>query len=208
MYQFRFNLKFLFPAVVLSMVFVYAITPVTAKDATPAVKNYAVFNENGKLQRPTGYREWIYIGSPLTPNDMNDGKAAFPEFHNVYIDPISWTHWKVSGKFPDDTIIVKELVNVGSKEAVSGNGYFQGEFIGLEAMVKNKQLFPEAPGHWGFFRFTIEGSRQLHKRASAQDHENCASCHQSHAATDLVFTQYYPVLRAGKAAGDTGTGGM
>ena len=49
---------------------------------------------NGQLQRPVGYREWIYVGTPVTPHDMNGGKAAFPEFHNVYIDPKSWAHWK------------------------------------------------------------------------------------------------------------------
>ena len=32
--------------------------------------------EKGQLERPTGYREWIYVGTPLTPNDLNDGKAA------------------------------------------------------------------------------------------------------------------------------------
>ena len=38
---------------------------------------------DGELERPTGYREWIYVGTPVTPNDMNDGKAAFPEQHTV-----------------------------------------------------------------------------------------------------------------------------
>ena len=207
MIQFKANLKLLIPAVALSMLLPLFITPVTADNVSSAEKSYAVFNEKGKLQRPTGYREWVFIGSPLTPNDMNDGKAAFPEFHNVYIDPVSWAHWKTAGEFPDETIIVKELVDVGSKKAVSGNGYFQGEFIGLEAMVKNKKHFPDAPGHWGFFRFTIEDSPLLQKNANAQAHENCLTCHQSNAATDLVFTQYYPVLRASKAMGETGTGG-
>ena len=45
------------------------------------------FTSNGELTQPTGYRKWPYVGTPLTPHDMNDGKAAFPEFHNVYIDP-------------------------------------------------------------------------------------------------------------------------
>ena len=31
-------------------------------------------------------REWIYIGTPLTPNDMNGGDAPFQEFHAVSID--------------------------------------------------------------------------------------------------------------------------
>ena len=143
----------------------------------------------------------------MTPNDMNDGKAAFPEFHNVYIDPASWSYWKKTGDFADETLIIKELVDVGSKQAVSGNGYFQGEYIGLEAMVKSKKRFPDAPGNWGFFRFTIENSPALHKSAIVQANENCSACHQSNAATDLVFTQYYPVLRATKAKGEVGTGG-
>ncbi len=45
--------------------------------------------KDGALERPSGYREWVYVGTPVTPNDMNDGKAAFPEFHNVYIHPQS-----------------------------------------------------------------------------------------------------------------------
>ena len=180
--------------------------PSFADDSMQASQSYAKFDQSGQLIRPTGYREWIFIGTPLTPNDMNDGKAAFPEFHNVYIDPASWTHWKKFGEFPDDTIIVKELVSVGSKQAPSGNGYFQGEYIGLEAMVKNGQRFPKEPGNWGFFRFTIEDSPLLHSAAKAQPSENCQACHQKHAAKDQVFTQFYPVLRAAAGKGQAGTG--
>lgn len=50
--------------------------------------------KNNVLERPTVFREWIYVGTPLTPNDMNSGKANFQEFHTVYIDPESWEHWK------------------------------------------------------------------------------------------------------------------
>ncbi|WP_404359450.1 cytochrome P460 family protein [Methylotuvimicrobium sp. KM1] len=180
--------------------------PSFADDGMQASQNYARFDQSGQLIRPTGYREWIFIGTPLTPNDMNDGKAAFPEFHNVYIDPASWAHWKKLGEFPDGTIIVKELVSVGSKQAPSGNGYFQGEYIGLEAMVKSGRQFPKAPGNWGFFRFTIEDSPLLHSSAKAQPGENCQACHQKHAAKDQVFTQFYPVLRAAAGKGQAGTG--
>ncbi len=207
MIQFKFNSSFLIPAIALLTLSIGVITAAKAEKTAEDVERYAVFDEQGNLQRPMGYREWIYIGSPLTPNDMNNGKAAFPEFHNVYIDPVSWEHWKTAGEFPEKTIIVKELVSVGSKQAVSGNGYFQGDYIGLEAMVKSKTRFPDASGHWGFFRFTIEDSPNLHRSAGVQAGENCLSCHQANAATDHVFTQYYPVLRAGKARGEAGTGG-
>ncbi len=36
--------------------------------------------------------------------------------------------------------------------------------------------------------------------------ENCAACHQANAAEDMVFTQFYPVLRAAKGAGEAGAG--
>lgn len=163
--------------------------------------------EDGELQRPTGYREWVYIGTPVTPNDMNDGKAAFPEHHNVYIDPESWAHWKDTGEFRENTILIKELVSVGSKAAVSGNGYFQGDFIGLEATIKSKQHFPDEPGNWAYYSFSSPDLKTLATEATPFPAESCNGCHAAAAADDWVFTQYYPVLRAGKATGDDAVGG-
>ncbi|MFT7461106.1 MAG: hypothetical protein ACI909_003800, partial [Planctomycetota bacterium] len=157
--------------------------------------------------RPTGYREWVYVGTPVTPNDMNNGKAAFPEHHNVYIDPVSWAQWKKTGTFRDGTILVKELVSVGSKAAVSGQGYFQGEFIGLEATIKSKAEFPDEPGNWAYFSFSGAKHKTLTETATAFPQAACNACHKAAAGDDFVFTQYYPVLSAGKATGAKATGG-
>ena len=157
--------------------------------------------KNGELERPTGFREWIYVGTPVTPNDLNDGKAAFPEHHNVYIDPRSWAHWKKTGEFRDGTILMKELVSVGSKAAVSGNGYFQGDFIGLEATIKSKKHFPNEPGNWAYYSFSTPDHKTLTSTAKAFLAATCNGCHAGAAADDWVFTQYYPVLRGGKGKG-------
>ena len=162
---------------------------------------------NRVLERPTGFREWIYVGTPLTPNDMNNGKASFPEFHTVYIDPESWEHWKKTGKFRDGTILIKEMTSVGSKAAVSGKGYFMGDFIGLEATIKSKREFPDEPGNWAYFSFTTEDHRSVKKTANAQPQANCNGCHEASAQDDFVFTQYYPVLRAGKSNPENAVGG-
>lgn len=163
--------------------------------------------EDGKLERPIGYREWIYVGTPVTPNDMNNGKAAFPEHHNVYIDPTSWEHWKLTGKFRDGTILIKELISVGSKSAVSGSGYFQGDFIGLEATIKSADHFPDEPGNWAYFSFTTPDHQTLTGTAEPFPTASCNACHSGAAADDFVFTQYYPVLRGGKSAGADAVGG-
>ncbi len=178
-----------------------------AQNAAREKKQYFKITADGELMRPTDYRTWVYVGTPVTPNDMNNGKAAFPEFHNVYIDPASYDHYKRTGKWREDTILVKELVSVAGKQAVSGNGYFMGEFIGLEATVKSGRHFAKEPGNWAYFRFTDEAaSRKGHlgnlaSKAAALPANACNQCHQASAADDFVFTQHYPVLRAAKNFG-------
>lgn len=174
-------------------------TVVIADEPTSPVQRSrvaAAYNADGELVRPDDHREWIFVGAPVTPNDMNDGKAAFPEFHNVYIDPLSFAAYKRSGEFPEGTVILKELVSVGSKSMDSGAGYFQGEFVSLEAMVKDTKRFKKEPGGWAFFRF---GEAPNYKpTGSRMKTESCNSCHTG-ASQDYVFTDTYPVLRAAKA---------
>jgi len=180
-------------------------TQIPFSSATQAETAYSFVD--GVLERPTGYREWIYVGTPVTPNDMNNGKAAFPEMHNVYIDPKSWEQWKAKGTFPDGTILIKELVSVGSKAAVSGQGYFMGEFVGLEATIKSKKEFPNEPGNWAYFSFSSPDHKTLTPTANAFPTASCNACHEGAAADDFVFTQYYPVLSGGKGTGIKATGG-
>src|SRR5262249_43941045 len=69
------------------------------------------FNESGEMILPPNniWREWVYVGSPLTPNGLNGGKAGFPEYHNVYIQPWAYEQYKKTNQFPDGTIMFKEL---------------------------------------------------------------------------------------------------
>lgn len=183
-----------------------ALVLMTAASTASAAEYFTI--ADGELQRPTGYREWVYVGTPVTPDELNDGKAAFPEFHNVYIDPESWAQWKVTGEFRDGTILIKELVAVGSKAAVSGNGYFQGDFVGLEATIKSEEHFPDEPGNWAYYSFSTPDLETLTTTAVAMPTASCNSCHDVSAADDFVFTQYYPVLRAGKGTGPAAAGGV
>ena len=103
--------------------------------------------------------------------------------------PVSWAHYKETGEFRSGTIIVKELVSVGTKKSASGNGYFQGDFLGIAATVKDKKRFADRPNNWAYFGFGDRAS------AAAEPDDACAACHKANAAQDMVFTQHYPVLR-------------
>src|SRR5262250_969323 len=153
------------------------------------------FTADGKLKQPVGYRKWVYVGEVITPNDMNDGEASFPEFHSVYMDPESFAEYEKTGKYRDGTVLIKELSSVGSKKAPSGNGYFQGEFTGLEASIKDSKRFKDEPGNWAYFSFGHK--YPLKAEASKNAAAACNQRHQDNAKKDdWVFSQDYPALRA------------
>ncbi len=177
-------------------------TITTAQDSTI---NQASFKEGNEVLQPVGYREWVFVGSPLTPNALNDGKAPFPEYHNVYVEPSAYAHWKKTGTWAEGTQLAKELVlirqndndEIGSTTEVSGRGYQQGEFAGLELTVKDSKRFGDMPGGWAYFSFG-HNAPPYAETATAFPAESCNACHESSAADDFVFTQFYPVLRAAK----------
>ncbi len=175
----------------------FAIGSISTSSADSHAMFEPKFNAAGEMIRPEGSREWIYIGTPLTPNSLNPPQAPFPEFHNVYIDPESWAHYKNTGKFRDGTVIAKELTLVGATAATSGRGFFMGEFSGFEIAYKSTKHFPNEPGNWAYFTFGHQ-PEPYNDTAAKQPVAACAACHIAAAAEDMVFTQYYPVVRAAK----------
>jgi hypothetical protein len=161
----------------------------------------AVFDSAGKLKLPTGYRRWIFVGAPLTPNALNNGNASFPEYHHVYIEERNVDAYLKTGALPEGTVIVKELTRVlnptfpdGSRTEPSGRGYFNGEYNGIDVTVKDSKRFAKTNG-WGFFTF---GHHPLPYAETAAESPitECGSCHVTFVAkTDMTWVQFYPLLR-------------
>ncbi|MFT4727315.1 MAG: hypothetical protein ACI9UN_001810 [Granulosicoccus sp.] len=175
---------------------------VHAQDSTV---NAASFNSDGSVNQPEGWRRWVFVGSPLTPNALNGGHAAFPEFHNVYVESSAFNVYETTGEWPEGTQIVKELTSiyennndeVGASMEVSGRGFQQGEFQGLELTVKDSSRFSDMAGGWAYFSFGHK-PQPYEKTAMAFPEAACNACHAANAKDDFVFTQFYPVLRAAK----------
>jgi len=161
----------------------------------------AQFTPDGKMKLPTGYREWVFIGSPLTPNALNGGKASFPEFHSVYVERRNFDAYQKTGTFPEGTVLVKELVLLqkptfpdGSQQAPSGRGYFDGAFNGMDVSVKDAKKFATTNG-WGYFTFGHH-AEPYETTAAESSAAECAGCHIANVAkTDMTYVQFYPVLQ-------------
>ena len=163
------------------------------------------YAKDGSIVRPIGWESWVFVGSPLTPNALNGGKANFREFHNVYIEPSAFEHYRKTGEFANGTQMVKVRTHLyrgddcsdiskenGSCVAVSGRGYFNGDYSGFELTVKDKTRFKD-PGGWVYLNYGEE--RPWAPTANPFPAGSCNACHDASAADDFVFTQFYPVLR-------------
>jgi len=178
-----------------------------------AQQSTVVFNADGTVQVPTGFRKWVFVGAPLTPEGLNDGKyncnaggtnctkSNFPEYHHVYIEQKNVDAYLKTGEFPEGTVIVKELTRVlnptfpdSSRKEPSGRGYFNGAYNGIDMSIKDSKRFAKTNG-WGFFTFGHH-PMPYEKTSAERPVTECAGCHIANvAATDMTWIQFYPLLR-------------
>src|SRR5262245_4596869 len=167
---------------------------------SPRTRCLPEYTASGDLILPKNniWREWVFVGEPLTPNALNGGKANFPEYHNVYIEPGSYEIYKKTGEFPDGTIMFKELQLTlpgenpdGSRTEPSGRGYFPGAFNGGDATVKDTKRYADTGG-WGYYKFNHHEPKA--PTATVQPRDKCAFCHIASAKKDEVWTQFYRLL--------------
>jgi len=159
------------------------------------------YTASGELKLPENsiWREWVFVGEPLTPNALNGGQAGFPEYHNVYIEPGSYEIYRKTGTFPEGTIFFKELQLTlppaenpdGSRTEPSGRGYFPGAFNGADVTVKDSKRFTDTGG-WGYFNFNHHEPKAPTAKVKAKS--ECAFCHIDGAKRDEVWTQFYRIL--------------
>jgi hypothetical protein len=172
-----------------------------------------VFNADGTVNLPTGFRKWVFVGAPLTPEGLNDGKyncdaagenctkSNFPEYHHVYIEQKNVDAYLKTGDFPEGTVIVKELTRVlkpmfpdSSRIEPSGRGYFNGEYNGIDMSIKDSKRFAKT-NNWGFFTFGHH-PMPYEKTSAERPASECAGCHIANVAkTDMTYIQFYPLLR-------------
>ena len=160
-----------------------------------AEKPAAAFEGKDTLLRPEKYREWVFVGSSLGLRYEKDAdKAPASEaqrFNNVYLNPAAYREFARTGKFSDGTIFILEIASAETKKEPGLQGSFQKEFVAFEAAVKDTKRFAEG---WAYFSFD-DKSGKLKAKAQPLPQSSCYDCHHQKAATDHVFTQFYPMLR-------------
>ena len=172
----------------------------------------AVFEEDGSLRLPAGYRQWEHVGTRIKPDGrsvLDGSQITTPQVMDTYIAPAAFNSFKKNGIWPDGTQIVKEisLIKTGKDcdkntfvcSTSFGSGIFQASYIGMGMMVKDSKRFPSAPGNWGYFAFRSNGS-MYQATATVRPQQQCASCHMRLSSnTDYVFSSTHIGLLPGNS---------
>jgi hypothetical protein len=155
-------------------------------DSTPSGSG-PEYTADAQLKRPEHYRDWIYLTSGFdmsyNPAMQMDGHHMFD---NVFVNPDAYKRFVQTGTWPDKTMLVLEVRGAKGKGSINQKGNFQGDLMGLEVHVKDEARFS---GKWAFFGFDDGKVSKMTPRSA-----DCYSCHESHAAVDTTFVQFYPTL--------------
>lgn len=166
------------------------------------------YTAKGELVTPSGFETWVFVGSNLglaykhelpVTTAKESAQAEMQVFHNIYINPAAYAHFKEKHEFPELTMLVMEIFTAADKEpkGVLSAGVYNGGRIGLQVAVKDSKRPVAHDKPWAYYipQDWQDPKHTLFPSSSAFKDAACESCHQAHASMDNVWVQFYPTLR-------------
>ncbi|HSA94104.1 MAG TPA: cytochrome P460 family protein [Terriglobales bacterium] len=189
---------------ILTVIVVVTVVAVHGGEVPASFSPYV--DATGNISIPRDYRNWTLLGSwHLAPGEGEGDAVGAAGFHNVYVPPGAVESYRKTGKFPDGTVIVKELLKSETGDLTTGKVSWATEVEGWFIMVKDDQgRFPNNPrwgGGWGWVLFN---SSDPMKTVTRNWRTDCLGCHTPAKQTDWVFVQGYPILSSESPLGKPG----
>src|ERR1700749_712379 len=124
-----------------------ALSPVQVISTSSASQTQAAVDAEGNLRVPPDYRT-TYEARGRWGIAADEGRGS-KELHFVLASPGSIEAYRKDGRFPDGTVLVKEVFKTATKEMTTGTVSHADELKGWFVMVKDST--GRYPGHtlWG-----------------------------------------------------------
>lgn len=150
---------------------------------------------DGSFHVPENFRtDYVMLGAWSVTSDADT--AGNIGLHVVYAQKSAVQVYRETGKFPDGTVLVKELFNGATEKLTTGRATRAASEAGYFVMVKDdNDRFPENPlwgDGWGWSFFDAGNTRVTTTKDYRKD---CLGCHIPARSTDLVYVGGYPVLK-------------
>ena len=152
-------------------------------------------NVAGELIRPEGWEAWVMVGASIGLSYAEDGSfepvmegSAPGMFHNVYMQPWAYRHFRDTGEFPEGTMFILAMYAASQNADPARGGWYEEDGFLAEIHLKQRDLHESG---WGFYGYGGGGESSAMIPGDAA----CYSCHAEETALDQVFVQFYPALR-------------
>jgi hypothetical protein len=159
-----------------------------------AQKAEGVVDAEGNLRVPADYRTaYQFLGSWAVAADQGEGSK---EVHIVYSSPGTIVGYRKDGRFPDGSVLVKEVFEATTGAMTTGNVSHAKILKGWFVMMKdNKNSHPDNKlwgDGWGWSWFD---AAMPSKTTSTNYKVDCQPCHVPARASDWIYVQGYPALK-------------
>ena len=153
-----------------------------------------VVDAKGDIRVPENYRTlYQALGSWAIAADSGRGSK---EMHAVYASRGAIDAYRESGRFPDGTVLVKEVFGTSTNGMTTGTVSHADKLSGWFVMVKDgKDSHPGNPlwgDGWGWSWFDADEPRRT---TSTNYKSDCQGCHVPAQSTDWIYVEGYPALR-------------
>ena len=165
---------------------------VTAEIEGPRTET--VVDAKGNLRVPLDYRTaYQFLGSWAVAADQGQGST---EVHVVYAAPGTIAAYRKDGRFPDGSVLVKEVFEATTRAMTTGNVSHAKILKGWFVMMKDsKNSHPDNKlwgDGWGWSWFDAAAPS---KTTSTNYKVDCQTCHVPARASDWIYVQGYPALK-------------
>jgi hypothetical protein len=146
----------------------------------------------GQIRKPADYRDHYQALGVYTVLDPKGN-----EMHYTYASPGTAELYRKTGRFPDGTVLVKEVDATSHAQLTTGDAHWaEGTKVWFVMIKDDKGRFPENPlwgDGWGWALFNSEAPD---KQIATNYKKDCLGCHIPARQTDWVYVHGYPVLGA------------
>jgi hypothetical protein len=164
-----------------------------AKSQTnPRFNGFDLVDKTGNIRKPSDYRdEYEALGTYTVLDPKGD------QMHLTYASPGTAQYFRKTGKYPDGTVLVKEVFGTDHAQMTTGDAHWASGTKVWFVMIKDaKGRYPGNPlwgDGWGWALFKSDSPD---KQVATDYKKDCLGCHIPAKSTDWVYVQGYPVLNS------------
>ena len=177
-------------AIIVAAAFIFGAVAV---GHSQSVKFSPYADEDGAISLPNHEvvrARWTSLGSWTVIAD-----SAAESIHTVYTQPGSVERFRLDGKFPDGTVLVKEVREAATADMTTGRVARNGDLLHWFVMIKDAhdryKGNPLWGNGWGWALFLADDPKT---NVTSDFRDDCLTCHIPAKMTDWVYTEGYPVL--------------